>query len=583
MKEIRKFSLAKLICDCSNGVKQIQAEVMRAAGPNNPTLSCEDIPGLSLDKWKERSTPVLQLKPGASDWIDLKNNINETIQEFIKEINASKLSRPVKNWINLHNFIKKMFIDIRKEIARLNLSSIEENISEENLEDIKTYDDVRNFVVESLAHTNDYILALQDDSTVSNDWTKFKSEINQSLNSAIQYFRNSVFIPADTNWLVFEETIRDQFEQIKYQLLYLRQRMIYGMMNNTSLDQKEGIVSKGTMSSKENENSNESLDNYLKDVAAFKLYVNKSLTMIEGGIDDLQPTPAREEIQTMSIDWLDFKSKINKALSDAIKSTEANEPAVENSTWVVFRNEMIEHLTDIKMQIASLKMADRIKFSKNTKTNFSELNSSKRKNRIDKLSLVGNEKVKVEDDIGKTFSDIKKNIADVDMKSSVPMIPLMDWVTFKSEINNSITDFIDAIKCGSYEEWKNLRTFANNSFEQIKKDISAIIANDSTSSAQLINRKNEFTYKENNQLTDSKISPELVTATDISDIELKSNFAKYTSYKQYISECLTELQNLVDAKKRSVLGSSASILTADYLFLNFYVLSAVIATINQIL
>ncbi|XP_046489875.1 peroxidase [Neodiprion pinetum] len=53
LQEIRKTSLAKLICECSDGIVKIQAEVMRARGPNNPAMSCVDILGPSLDKWEE--------------------------------------------------------------------------------------------------------------------------------------------------------------------------------------------------------------------------------------------------------------------------------------------------------------------------------------------------------------------------------------------------------------------------------------------------------------------------------------------------------------------------------------------------
>lgn len=51
--EIRKSSLAKLICDCSDGITHAQMEVMRSVDSNNPMVSCEDIPGPSFEPWKE--------------------------------------------------------------------------------------------------------------------------------------------------------------------------------------------------------------------------------------------------------------------------------------------------------------------------------------------------------------------------------------------------------------------------------------------------------------------------------------------------------------------------------------------------
>ncbi|XP_071556227.1 salivary peroxidase/catechol oxidase [Temnothorax nylanderi] len=51
--EIRKSSLAKLICDCSDAITHAQMRVMRSVGPDNPIISCEDIPGPSFAPWKE--------------------------------------------------------------------------------------------------------------------------------------------------------------------------------------------------------------------------------------------------------------------------------------------------------------------------------------------------------------------------------------------------------------------------------------------------------------------------------------------------------------------------------------------------
>lgn len=51
--EIRKSSLAKLICDCSDAITHAQMSIMRSVGPDNPMVSCEDILGPSFAPWKE--------------------------------------------------------------------------------------------------------------------------------------------------------------------------------------------------------------------------------------------------------------------------------------------------------------------------------------------------------------------------------------------------------------------------------------------------------------------------------------------------------------------------------------------------
>ncbi|XP_018341877.1 PREDICTED: chorion peroxidase [Trachymyrmex septentrionalis] len=56
LMEIRKSSMAKLICDCSDGITYTQIQVMRSAGTDNSMVSCKDIPGPSFTPWKENYT-----------------------------------------------------------------------------------------------------------------------------------------------------------------------------------------------------------------------------------------------------------------------------------------------------------------------------------------------------------------------------------------------------------------------------------------------------------------------------------------------------------------------------------------------
>ncbi|XP_050449274.1 chorion peroxidase [Cataglyphis hispanica] len=57
--ELRKSSLAKIICDCSDGITHAQMELMHSVGPDNPMVSCKDIPEPSFTLWKENiSLPI---------------------------------------------------------------------------------------------------------------------------------------------------------------------------------------------------------------------------------------------------------------------------------------------------------------------------------------------------------------------------------------------------------------------------------------------------------------------------------------------------------------------------------------------
>ncbi|XP_057340597.1 peroxidase [Microplitis mediator] len=51
--QLRKSSLAKLICDCSNDINEIQPLVMRSVSAENPITICDDIESVDLTAWKE--------------------------------------------------------------------------------------------------------------------------------------------------------------------------------------------------------------------------------------------------------------------------------------------------------------------------------------------------------------------------------------------------------------------------------------------------------------------------------------------------------------------------------------------------
>lgn len=50
--ELRKSTLANIICDTSDDIQKIQMNVMRSVSSENPLLYCKDIPRPSLDIWR---------------------------------------------------------------------------------------------------------------------------------------------------------------------------------------------------------------------------------------------------------------------------------------------------------------------------------------------------------------------------------------------------------------------------------------------------------------------------------------------------------------------------------------------------
>ena len=51
LRELRKVSLARVICDNSDDIDQIQRRVMSQVGQENPRVNCPDIPQFSLANW----------------------------------------------------------------------------------------------------------------------------------------------------------------------------------------------------------------------------------------------------------------------------------------------------------------------------------------------------------------------------------------------------------------------------------------------------------------------------------------------------------------------------------------------------
>ena len=59
LNTIRKFTYAKLLCDNSDHIKQLQRWLMRPASADNPRVDCSDIPGLDFSKWKDVPTKTI--------------------------------------------------------------------------------------------------------------------------------------------------------------------------------------------------------------------------------------------------------------------------------------------------------------------------------------------------------------------------------------------------------------------------------------------------------------------------------------------------------------------------------------------
>ena len=53
LNQIRKTSLAKLLCNNINGVENIQRRAFMMMGTNNPKVKCSEISGIDLSFWND--------------------------------------------------------------------------------------------------------------------------------------------------------------------------------------------------------------------------------------------------------------------------------------------------------------------------------------------------------------------------------------------------------------------------------------------------------------------------------------------------------------------------------------------------
>ncbi|PZC78258.1 hypothetical protein B5X24_HaOG202330 [Helicoverpa armigera] len=53
LQEIRKVSIARVLCDVGDTVTHIQARAFQRIGPENPMQSCEEIPDINIKAWKD--------------------------------------------------------------------------------------------------------------------------------------------------------------------------------------------------------------------------------------------------------------------------------------------------------------------------------------------------------------------------------------------------------------------------------------------------------------------------------------------------------------------------------------------------
>ncbi|XP_054015508.1 uncharacterized protein LOC128896281 isoform X1 [Hylaeus anthracinus] len=308
LQELRKTSLARLICDCSDGVTQIQPEVMRSIGPNNPMMSCEDIPALSLEPWLDvkASGPLLRATFAPFDWVEFKSNINKTIQDVVTYINDTASSATVgTDWLAFKSYINNSFSDLKNQLSGLHPPKPVE--SQSKIEPTKT----EGFILKAGAPASVYM-----------DWISFKSDLVKSLNDSIGTIGGG---PASaTKWIAFKQNIADQFTDLKSQI-----------------DSMKADVSPKLLAMKSKEG-----DVVTKQKKSMKATKTKTKTSKVG-----------EAMISAIFDWKNFKDNITKWLNDTILDIGSNMPPPGDPAWATFGKDIMDKYSALRGKINSTKPA----------------------------------------------------------------------------------------------------------------------------------------------------------------------------------------------------------------------------------
>ncbi|XP_043274789.1 uncharacterized protein [Venturia canescens] len=183
LKEIRKTSLAKLICDCSDEIYYIQPEVMRSVSTKNPMVSCEDLPSLNLSFWKDPQLSILEAAETSEkpeEWVNFESNIKLTIEKVIDDFVQTSVTKNV-SWVEFGKWLKNSFTELKNEI--MSVQSMTGRIVEKPSGVTNSERDFNEVSDES--QKVETVTIKRSESTISNDWMRLKNEITTNLTDAM--------------------------------------------------------------------------------------------------------------------------------------------------------------------------------------------------------------------------------------------------------------------------------------------------------------------------------------------------------------------------------------------------------------
>ncbi|XP_029039457.2 uncharacterized protein LOC114874394 isoform X1 [Osmia bicornis bicornis] len=516
LKELRKISLAKLICDCSDGVTQTQAEVMRAIGSNNPMMSCEDIPTPSFEPWREDkpSNPFLQASFMPVNWTALKTNINDTVRDVVTSINNTRASVVLDtDWLAFKNYINNSFSDLRNQLSDLHPSK---------------------------ANSESSFLRATGPANVYQDWITFKSDLEKSLNDSIESMGGG---PASaTKWIAFKQSVIDQFADLKNQIASIKADLAptLTLKSSDTLDVKDSMIPAIFDWKNFKDNIVSSLDDTIMSIGnnmpppgdpAWATYgddIKDRFLALRDKIDKQRPMASTESATgrpDLFNDGLDYKSEIIKTVNDVVQKIKNDMPPPGDSAWATYTDEIMKSFSSFKstpspLELATLSDTSRAELKASSPASFNNIEmsalindwsdfrssindsftriiqdiQSKKPMSIDPVSWAAfkqstvNDFAKLKEEIDDTKAEWSKetgkdtptlqgtgDASKFDYTKFIkPVIPADEWVAFKQQINATVTNILNAANATDKIDFDEVRGVFNKSFADLKNRIASL-------------------------------------------------------------------------------------------------------------
>ncbi|XP_078053367.1 uncharacterized protein LOC144478888 isoform X2 [Augochlora pura] len=537
LQELRKSSLARIICDCSDGVSQTQAEVMRTIDSDNPMLSCEDIPKPTFDAWREDriKTPVLGAAHMPVNWTAFKESINSTVNDIITYINGTRAAATVDtDWAAFKDYINNAFSDLKNQVSALHPHKT--NVSTPT-EKSSTYPD-------------SFILQAAGSPAVYQDWIKFKSDIVKSLKDSIASMSNGPTTAA--KWIAFKQDIAKQFADLKAQMAAMKADLASRTLarvpeeketsSTEDSDSKDSTIPAIFDWKNYKDDITASLDDTIMDIgknmpprgdpawAAYGADIKDRFEDFRDKVGRQRPLKESATVEQGSAeDWLRYKAEIKKTISDAVKQIKDRMPPAGDPAWAAYRDEVMKNFAAIMatpppfLSLAQnpkqggLKAA---KFSNNQLTNLTNDWLDFRKRINDSLSRIAQDiqskKPTKSDPVGwaafkqsivSEFAEFKDEIASIkadlvaecdELKSCKdspilraaakggskskfdytkyikPYIPPEDWIAFKQQINDTVTNLLNQANTTAGVNFDEIHEMFTKSFADLRAEIASL-------------------------------------------------------------------------------------------------------------